>query len=131
MEGVRRSVSQSPVAIHRIWWSGLAADASAEKEPRTSALLPVARRIGEIPASVFFTGWFGKPHSLVENACNNQTGVVFLRCRRGVYDFTLDCHTAFTERGESVLTVLPEQLGLELKLLDNLVIDSAEKPSEN
>ena len=49
----------------------------------------------------------------------------------GVYDFTLDCHTAFTERGESVLTVLPEQLGLELKLLDNLVIDSAEKPSEN
>src|SRR5215472_11546667 len=32
------------------------------------------------------------------------------------------------ERGESVLTVLPEQLGLELKLLDNLVIDSAEKP---
>jgi len=49
----------------------------------------------------------------------------------GVYDFTLDCHTAFTERGESVLAVLPEQLGLELKLLDNLVIDSAEKPSEN
>ena len=49
----------------------------------------------------------------------------------GVYDFTLDCHTAFMERGESVLTVLPEQLGLELKLLDNLVIDSAEKPSEN
>jgi hypothetical protein len=35
------------------------------------------------------------------------------------------------ERGESVLTVLPEQLGLELKLLDVLVIDSAEKPSEN
>ena len=49
----------------------------------------------------------------------------------GVYDFTLDCHTAFMERGESVLTVLPQQLGLELKLLDVLVIDSAEKPSEN
>lgn len=49
----------------------------------------------------------------------------------GVYDFTLDCHTAFMGRGESVLTVLPEQLGLELKLLDNLVIDSAEKPPEN
>ena len=46
----------------------------------------------------------------------------------GVYDFTLSCHSAFMERGESVLTVLPEQLGLELKLLDNLVIDSAEKP---
>lgn len=55
----------------------------------------------------------------------DQTGL------RGVYDFTLDCHTAFMERGESVLTVLPEQLGLELKLLDNLVIDSAEKPLEN
>jgi uncharacterized protein (TIGR03435 family) len=49
----------------------------------------------------------------------------------GVYDFTLDCQTAFMERGESVLTVLPEQLGLEVKLLDVLVIDSAEKPSEN
>ena len=55
----------------------------------------------------------------------DQTGL------RGVYDLTLDCHAAFMERGESVLTVLPEQLGLELKLLDNLVIDSAEKPSEN
>jgi len=50
---------------------------------------------------------------------------------RGLYDFTLDCHTAFMARGESVLTVLPEQLGLELKPLDMLVIDSAEKPSEN
>lgn len=49
----------------------------------------------------------------------------------GVYDFTLDCHTAFMDPGESILTVLPEQLGLELKLLDNLVIDSAEEPSEN
>ena len=55
----------------------------------------------------------------------DQTGL------RGVYDFTLDCHTAFVQRGESVLTALPEQLGLELKLLDNLVIDSAEEPSEN
>lgn len=49
----------------------------------------------------------------------------------GVYDFTLDCHTPFMGRGESVLTVLPEQLGLEVKLLEVLVIDSAEKPSEN
>jgi uncharacterized protein (TIGR03435 family) len=55
----------------------------------------------------------------------DQTGL------SGVYDFTLDCHTAFMERGESVLSALPEQLGLELKLLDVLVIDSAEKPSEN
>ena len=47
----------------------------------------------------------------------------------GAYDFTLDCHTAFAERGESVSKVLPEQLGLELKLLDVLVIDSADKPS--
>jgi len=45
----------------------------------------------------------------------------------GVYDFTLDCHTALMERGESVLTVLPEQLGLELKPLDVLVIDHAEE----
>lgn len=55
----------------------------------------------------------------------DQTGL------RGGYDFTLDCHAAFMEPGESVLTVLPKQLGLELKPLDNLVIDSAEKPSEN
>lgn len=45
----------------------------------------------------------------------------------GVYDFTLDCHTALMERGGSVLTVLPEQLELELKLLDVLVIDHAEE----
>ena len=45
----------------------------------------------------------------------------------GVYDFTLDCHTAFIERGESVLTSLPEQLGLEVKPLDVLVIDHAEE----
>ena len=50
---------------------------------------------------------------------------------RGVYDFSLDCHTAFVERGESVLAVLAEQLGLALKPLDNLVIDSAEEPSGN
>jgi uncharacterized protein (TIGR03435 family) len=43
----------------------------------------------------------------------------------------LDCHTAFTERGESVLTVLPEQLGLELKPLDILVIDHAEEITGN
>jgi bla regulator protein blaR1 len=49
----------------------------------------------------------------------------------GAYDFTLDCHTALMERGESVLTVLPEQSGLELKLLDALVIDRAEKPLQN
>jgi len=55
----------------------------------------------------------------------DQTGL------SGVYDFTLDCHTAFMESGESVSTALREQLGLELKLLDMLVIDSAEKPSEN
>lgn len=55
----------------------------------------------------------------------DQTGL------RGAYDFTLDCNTTFLQRGESVLTVLPEQLGLELKPLDNLVIDSAEEPSEN
>jgi uncharacterized protein (TIGR03435 family) len=62
---------------------------------------------------------------LGRQAVIDQTGL------SGVYDFTLDCHTALMERGESVLTVLPEQLGLELKLLDVLVIDSAEKPSEN
>jgi uncharacterized protein (TIGR03435 family) len=55
----------------------------------------------------------------------DQTGL------RGVYDFTLDCNTAFMERRGSVSAVLQERLGLELKLLDNLVIDSAEKPSEN
>ena len=55
----------------------------------------------------------------------DQTGL------SGVYDFTLDCHTALMERGESALAILPEQLGLELKPLANLVIDSAEKPSEN
>jgi hypothetical protein len=33
----------------------------------------------------------------------------------GVYDFMLDCHAPFMERGDSVLTVLPEQLGPELK----------------
>jgi uncharacterized protein (TIGR03435 family) len=55
----------------------------------------------------------------------DQTGL------RGVYDFTLDCHTALMEGGESALAVLPEQVGLELKPLANLVIDSAEKPSEN
>jgi len=55
----------------------------------------------------------------------DQTGL------SGVYDFTLDCHTAFRERGESVLTVLPEQLGLELKPLDVLVIDHAEEITSN
>lgn len=56
----------------------------------------------------------------------DQTGL-----REEVYDFTLDCNTTFPQRGESVLTALPEQLGLELKPLDNLVIDNAEEPSEN
>jgi bla regulator protein BlaR1 len=55
----------------------------------------------------------------------DQTGLA------GVYDFTLDCHTAFRERGESMLTILPEQLGLELKPqtvpVEMLVIDHAEK----
>jgi uncharacterized protein (TIGR03435 family) len=55
----------------------------------------------------------------------DQTGLM------GVYDFMLDCHIAFLQGCESVLTALQEQLGLELKLLDNLVIDGAEKPSEN
>jgi uncharacterized protein (TIGR03435 family) len=53
---------------------------------------------------------------------------------KGNYDFTLDCHTAFMERGGSLLTVLPEQLGLELKPqtapVEVLVIEHAEKPSE-
>jgi uncharacterized protein (TIGR03435 family) len=51
----------------------------------------------------------------------------------GVYDFTLDlnCDSALMERGESALASLPQQLGLELKPLDVLVIDRAEKPSEN
>jgi uncharacterized protein (TIGR03435 family) len=53
---------------------------------------------------------------------------------KGNYDFTLDCHTAFMERGGSLLTVLPEQLGLELKPqtapVEVLVIDHAERPSE-
>ncbi len=50
---------------------------------------------------------------------------------KGNYDFTLDCHTAFMERGDSLLTVLPEQLGLELNeqtvLVEMLVIDHADK----
>lgn len=50
---------------------------------------------------------------------------------KGNYDFTLDCHTAFMERGSSLLTVLPEQLGLELNAqtvpLEVLVIDHAEQ----
>jgi uncharacterized protein (TIGR03435 family) len=53
---------------------------------------------------------------------------------KGNYDFTLDCHTAFMERGGSLLTVLPGQLGLELKPqtapVEVLVIDHAERPSE-
>src|SRR6266436_9305736 len=53
---------------------------------------------------------------------------------KGNYDFTLDCHTAFMERGGSLLTVLPEQLGLELKPqtapVEVLIIDNAERPSE-
>jgi len=68
--------------------------------------------------------------TLSMNYLGGQT-VVDQTSLRGVYDFTLDCHTASMEHGESVLTVLPEQLGLELKPLDMLVIDSAEKPSEN
>lgn len=54
---------------------------------------------------------------------------------KGNYDFKLDCHTAFMERGDSLLTVLPEQLGLELSPrtipMEMLVIDHAEKPSGN
>jgi len=50
---------------------------------------------------------------------------------KGNYDFTLDCHTAFMERGESLITVLPEQLGLELNAqtvpTEVLVIDHVEK----
>lgn len=68
--------------------------------------------------------------TLSMNYLGGQT-VVDQTSLRGVYDFTLDCHTASMEHGESVLTVLPEQLGLELKPLDMLVIDSAERPSEN
>src|SRR2546430_6910643 len=53
---------------------------------------------------------------------------------KGNYDFTLDCHTAFMERGDSLLTVLPQQLGLELKPqtapVEVLAIDHAEKPSD-
>jgi bla regulator protein BlaR1 len=59
----------------------------------------------------------------------DQTGL------NGLYDFTLDCHTAFMDRGDSLPMVLPDQLGLELKLqsapVDVLVIDHAEKPSES
>jgi hypothetical protein len=33
----------------------------------------------------------------------------------GVYDFMLDCHAALREGGDSLLTVLPERLGPELK----------------
>ena len=68
--------------------------------------------------------------TLSMNYLGGQT-VVDQTSLRGVYDFTLDCHTASMEHGESVLTVLPEQLGLELKPLDMLVIDSAERPSGN
>jgi len=68
--------------------------------------------------------------TLSMNYLGGQT-VVDQTSLRGVYDFTLDCHTASMEHGESVLTVLPEQLGLELKPLDMLVIDSADRPSEN
>jgi len=61
-------------------------------------------------------------------------GVVDQTGLNGLYDFTLDCHTAFMDRGDSLLEVLPEQLGLELKPqtapIDVLVIDHAEKPSE-
>src|SRR6266576_5165057 len=59
----------------------------------------------------------------------DQTGL------NGVYDFTVDCHTAFMERGESLLSVLPEQLGLELKPqttpVEVLVSDHAEKPAQS
>ncbi len=59
----------------------------------------------------------------------DQTGL------NGVYDFTVDCHAAFMERGESLLAVLPEQLGLELKPetapVEVLVIDHAENPAES
>ena len=65
--------------------------------------------------------------TLSMNYLGGQT-VVDQTSLRGVYDFTLDCHTASMEHSESVLTVLPEQLGLELKPLDMLVIDRAEKP---
>src|SRR6266566_2862744 len=53
---------------------------------------------------------------------------------KGNYDFTVDCHTAFMERGDSLLTVLPQQLGLELKPqtapVEVLAIDHAEKPAD-
>jgi uncharacterized protein (TIGR03435 family) len=65
---------------------------------------------------------------LLGRAVVDQTGL------NGVYDFTVDCHTAFMERGDSLLTVLPEQLGLELKPqtapVEVLAIDHAEKPAD-
>jgi uncharacterized protein (TIGR03435 family) len=55
----------------------------------------------------------------------DETGLI------GNFDFTLDCHKAVMERGDSLLTVLPEQLGLELHAqtvpVEMLVVDHAEK----
>jgi uncharacterized protein (TIGR03435 family) len=58
----------------------------------------------------------------------DQTGL------NGAYDFTRDCHTAFMERGDSLLTALPGQLGLELKpqtaLVEVLGIDHPRSPQK-
>src|SRR6266566_1723152 len=73
-------------------------------------------------------GLAGHLAQLLDRAVVDRTGL------NGVYDFTVDCHTAFMERGDSLLTVLPQQLGLELKPqtapVEVLAIDHAEKPAD-
>jgi len=65
---------------------------------------------------------------LLGRAVVDKTGL------NGVYDFTVDCQATFMERGDSLLTVLPEQLGLKLEPqkgpAEILVIDHAEQPAD-
>jgi uncharacterized protein (TIGR03435 family) len=74
--------------------------------------VPIASLVGELSQQL-------------DRSVVDETGL------KGNYDFTLDCHKALRELGGSLLTVLPEQLGLELKEqtlpVEMLVIDHAEQ----
>lgn len=77
-------------------------------------------------------GWFSNANG-VDRPIVDQTGLT------GRYDFTLEWSNPLTGKTDSnapsIFTAMPEQLGLKLEpsraLLDFLVIDRAEMPSEN
>lgn len=87
-DGIRRAVSQSPVAVHSICRSGLVFNARSEKKPRASALLPVACRVGQTPSSIFAAGPLGRLSGTGENRGSRATAPVhYNRGNRAAFCF--------------------------------------------